>query len=39
MLNFEISDYSYTRHAIDSVALVKPMVTNDNAKTFRIFMR
>lgn len=39
MLNFEISDYSYTRHAIDSVALVKPMVTNDNAKTFRIYMR
>lgn len=39
MLNFEISKFDYTRHAIDSVALVRPVVTNENAVTFRIFMR
>lgn len=39
MLNFEISDFSYTRHSIDSVALLHPVVTNDNATTFRIFMQ
>lgn len=39
MLNFEISNFSYTRHAIDSVALVRPVVTNENVTTFRIFMQ
>lgn len=39
MLNFEISSHAYTRHAIDSVALVRPVVTNNNAVTFRVYMR
>lgn len=39
MLNFQISDYSHTCHAIDSVALVRPVVTNNNAVTFRVYMR
>lgn len=39
MYGFNISAHQFTRHAIDSVALVKPEVTNNNAVTLRIFMR
>ncbi|MDO4511165.1 MAG: DUF6452 family protein [Bacteroidales bacterium] len=39
MLNFEIKGFGYTRHAIDSITLVRPVVTNENAVTFKIHMR
>lgn len=39
MYYFEITSHRHTHHAIDSVALVNPLVTNANAVTFRIFMR
>ena len=39
MYGFTISEHQFTHHAIDSVALVNPEVTNNNAVTLRIFMR
>ena len=38
MYNFDIKEYSYTQHFIDSIAIPNPRITNSDIVTIKIFM-
>lgn len=39
MYRYQIDDYSYTRHLVDSVGLVTDVMTNADVETIRIYFR
>jgi hypothetical protein len=39
MYNFDIKEYSYTQHSIDSVAVPSTRITNSDVVTIKIFMQ
>lgn len=39
MYNFNIKEWSYTQHSIDSIAIPVPLITNSDVVTVKIFMQ
>ena len=39
MYQFEITEFSYTQHIMDSVAVISKIITNADVETIKIFMK